>query len=150
MNIPLGRKGYFSEIDDADLILVQSVNWQVLHSGNTSYASGITKIGDIKKPVLMHRLIMGCPFGTVVDHINGNGLDNRRENLRIVTHKENSQNLHFEGSCKKVRRSKSVSLTSDRIDILDSWRHEGESHTDSIWRMDRRLKKHNEKLEVKE
>ena len=147
MNIPLGRKGYFAEIDDADLILIQSVNWQALPSGNTSYASGITKTGGIKKPVLMHRLIMTCPAGMVVDHINGNGLDNRRENLRVVTHKENSQNLHHIAIRKKGLGSTQIRVVSDCITILDAWRHPGESHTDAIRRMDRRLKKRKEKLE---
>jgi hypothetical protein len=41
---------------------------------------------------LLHRVIMNAPSGLEVDHINRNRLDNRRENLRICTHKENSQN----------------------------------------------------------
>jgi hypothetical protein len=41
---------------------------------------------------LLHRLILSPKAHEVVDHINGNGLDNRRENLRAVTQKENQQN----------------------------------------------------------
>ena len=40
----------------------------------------------------MHRFLMNPPKGMVVDHINGNGLDNRRCNLRICTQLQNSQN----------------------------------------------------------
>lgn len=42
--------------------------------------------------VSMHRLISGAPKGMSVDHVNGNGLDNRRENLRVCTHSENMKN----------------------------------------------------------
>lgn len=49
--------------------------------------------GGIKNDkVQLHRLIMDCHANMQVDHINRNTLDNRRENLRIVTNKENSQN----------------------------------------------------------
>ena len=40
----------------------------------------------------MHRFIMDFPKGLVIDHINRNGLDNRRSNLRIVTSRQNSWN----------------------------------------------------------
>lgn len=42
--------------------------------------------------LLMHRLILGCTADECADHINGNGLDNRRSNLRIATASQNSQN----------------------------------------------------------
>ncbi|MDP1931912.1 MAG: HNH endonuclease [Gammaproteobacteria bacterium] len=40
----------------------------------------------------MHRLIMGFPERMEIDHINGNSLDNRRSNLRVVTRSENARN----------------------------------------------------------
>jgi hypothetical protein len=44
------------------------------------------------KTILMHREILEASEGIEVDHINGNGLDNRRENLRLVTLQQNRQN----------------------------------------------------------
>lgn len=42
--------------------------------------------------ICVHRIITNCPKGKCVDHINHNGLDNRLENLKIVTNSENLLN----------------------------------------------------------
>ena len=47
-----------------------------------------------KKRLHLHRLIMNCPDDKIVDHINGNNLDNRKQNLRICTQAINCQNKH--------------------------------------------------------
>lgn len=66
--------------------------WGLLVSGEGSlkYAKG--KDVETKKVILLHRLVTRAPIDKVVDHINHNTLDNRLENLRVVTHAENLQN----------------------------------------------------------
>ena len=90
--VPL-TKGMEATVDLDDLSLVSSVNWWALcNKHGHAYAQRTEMVDGRVKSVLMHRLIMHCPEGMLVDHINGNGLDNRRANLRICTHNDNMKN----------------------------------------------------------
>ena len=79
-------KGKQAVVDACDVGLVQSRKWHCL---NGRYAAH----KPLRQPaVLMHRLIMNAPKGLFVDHIDGDGLNNRRNNLRLVEPAANSWN----------------------------------------------------------
>lgn len=76
-------------IDDEDLQLIKNYTWGISKVGNNFYA--ITQIKQ--KCFKMHRLILNITNPkTIIDHINHNGLDNRRQNIRQCTCSENLKN----------------------------------------------------------
>jgi len=77
----------FALIDDEDYQLVSQYRWRWFEGRNQA-------ITTLKYPVsiTMHRFILNAPKGSEVDHKNGNGLDNRRANIRICTRSENMRN----------------------------------------------------------
>lgn len=86
----------YALIDASDADLVMPFQWRLIQTGK-GYAH--RKLGNwrygTEQQILMHREIMGLPRyrdGHEVDHKNRNGLDNRRDNMRIVTHAQNQQN----------------------------------------------------------
>lgn len=81
-------RGYEAIIDAADVPLVEGWNWHASVNRNAVYAK--RKAG--KTSLLMHRVIMDDPDGFQVDHIDGNGLNNRRENMREATNAQNAHN----------------------------------------------------------
>ena len=92
-------KNKFAIVDDDLYGLLNSYKWYALshHCKGKFYARRVTnkKLGEGgQKWISMHHCIIGYPLKKMqIDHINGDSLDNRRNNLRIVTARENSQNL---------------------------------------------------------
>jgi hypothetical protein len=89
--IPLTR-GKFALVDEADYVWLSQRKW----CAHKQIRKGVVYwyvIAATKKPKpYMHRLIVGASRGQLVDHKNGDGLDNRRENLRVATRAQNAMN----------------------------------------------------------
>jgi len=91
--IPL-TKGMFSLVDDEDFESLSMHKWQI-HTGNSGpYASRRESCKKNKKRphIFMSSAVIGKSSCLVIDHINGNTLDNRRTNLRFCTHSQNLRN----------------------------------------------------------
>ena len=93
IHIPL-TQGKVAIIDDADLDLVSGYRWQARKDDRRWYAQTVVRRADGSRTTLnMHRLILGLADQKAhTDHVNGNGLDNRRTNLRACSQAENQWN----------------------------------------------------------
>jgi len=93
-------------VDDADFDWLNQWKWRASVKSNTVYAiTGIKRNGR-RTSLLMHRAILGVTDSKVdVDHGDGNGLNNQRENIRSCTH---SQNMMNQGSRRGLSKFKGV------------------------------------------
>lgn len=107
MLIDVSTKKYpntFTIIDEEDFPVLREYKWHLFSSryGKKYIARG-QRIGPRKenktKAILLHRVIMNPPEDKCIDHINGNPLDNRKENLRICEMKENTRNRKKSNNC---------------------------------------------------
>jgi hypothetical protein len=94
--IPL-KNGGVALVDEEDFERLAQYPWRErkYENSTTGYVMFGRRRGGRKaryENVLMHREVMGAQAGQFVDHINGNGLDNRKSNLRIVTTSQNLAN----------------------------------------------------------
>ena len=83
-------QGKVAVVDDVDYEQLSRYKWQF---DRYAYRTIVLDNGK-KRSIRMHRAIMQPPKGLVVDHINGDKLDNRRSNLRVVEYSVNSINRH--------------------------------------------------------
>jgi hypothetical protein len=108
MQIPL-TQGKSAIIDEADYPLLSQSKWYAYKHGNTFYAArNSPRVTGKSYRIRMHTVIAGTPKGMDTDHINGDGLDNRRENLRVVTHRINTQIQH------RIKTSKCLGVSWDK------------------------------------
>jgi hypothetical protein len=89
--VPL-TKDYEAVIDAADLPLVDCLNWSADVDRSVVYAKRTDCSGPRRRTVMMHRVLMGDPSGVEIDHVDGDGLNNRRSNLRWATDQQNAHN----------------------------------------------------------
>ena len=86
----------FAIVDDEDFDELNKRRWHSRGDKKNGYYAGSSfnlNLGNHKQiTLLMHRILMNVPEDMVIDHINHNGLDNRKKNLRVCTQQENARN----------------------------------------------------------
>lgn len=88
-----------AQVSDEDYERVSQFKWTATCNPNGRRKGGREKWYAVRTEsrenrrvrVYLHRYLVDCPSGMVVDHIDGDGLNCQRENLAVVTQKENTQ-----------------------------------------------------------
>jgi hypothetical protein len=101
-------RGYQTIVDDEDYTRFGGLKWGAQIRGGHVYARRFM-YGKPGEWVYLHRVILNARSGELVDHINQNGLDNRRANLRIVTKSQNNANAR-KRSGRRTSKYKGVDL----------------------------------------
>ena len=92
------HKAYYALVDKRDFNRLIKFNWHILRSKQNIYAFSHIN----KNHVPMHRFILNT--NSEIDHINNNGLDNRRKNIRIVTRSQNNANTRKRCDCSSIHK----------------------------------------------
>jgi hypothetical protein len=114
-------QGKVALVDDADFEWLNQWKWFYHRAIRNVSGYAIRNIGKAPNRSVerMHTLIMGKRKGHTIDHINRNGLDNRRENLRWANSFENIYNRGPQKNCSSG--FKGVSKTKDRYGVAKYW-----------------------------
>lgn len=122
--IPL-TQGKFAQVDDVEFEELSRCKWYF----DGYYAARDCRNSGRKSKVYMHRQIMNTPAGMETDHIDGNGLNNCRSNLRICTRVENGRNARKTNNCSSVFKGvtwhKQRGKWQAQIEILGNRKHLG-------------------------
>lgn len=132
--------GLHTEVSDEDFESLSKYKWHTKVCKYTAYAcrSERGSCNSYRKQILMHRFLLGTREGEMVDHIDGNGLNNTRENIRIVTAGQNNMNRRLKSHGKsskykgvsryKGRKKWVAHITKDgKTTYLGSFKNEGDA-----------------------
>jgi hypothetical protein len=111
-------KKRFALVDDEDFETLSRLKWHAIVCKNTGYAAHRESSG---KYLMMHRFVLrinGLDKEGIVDHRNGNGFDNRKQNLRIGSHSQNLQNQKIH--CDKAIKVKGAFWDKNRQKFIAS------------------------------
>ena len=97
---------HFIFIDGEDFDRIKNYRWSLFKNGKTFYARALIN----GKAIQMHRLLLDFPE-SIVDHKNRNGLDNRRDNLRICSRAENAVNSRKQNNTSSIYKGVSFRKT---------------------------------------
>jgi hypothetical protein len=121
--------GQCVKVDDHDVAFVLSKKLHIVTvAHNPNQILRYVCFMDNGKAVRLHRVLLGATKGQCVDHINHDGLDNRRSNLRIATHAQNLMNRRKAtqwGGRECSSKYLGVSWEADKKRWLAQVRHDG-------------------------
>lgn len=134
--IPLTR-GKVALVDDQDFERVNQYSWRYIETGKMRKPYAVchrikteTRFGTLRS-MLLHSFILDAKVGEYVDHKDGNGLNNTRDNLRVCTQSQNLANSFKSKTGKRTSQFKGVRLRKDnhkysaQIVVNDKYIHLG-------------------------
>lgn len=109
-------KGCEALVDDEDYEVLNKFKWHAATGHRTMYAKGIVTMDKYRVLVTMHRFVMNAyDSDMVVDHIDGNGLNNQRSNLRLATVSQNNANRRKKLVTTSVYKGVHKSISKGRV-----------------------------------
>lgn len=111
-------------INKEDFEKINSYNWHINYNHGNYYVETNLYVNGKRRTKGIHSFIKECPIDLKIDHINGDALDNRKENLRICTNQENCRNQR-KTKLKRSSKYKGVSYNKNNRNYRAYIKHDG-------------------------